>query len=246
PETRQRFLREARMVSNLNHPNIATLYEIGEVDGVPYLVMEYVRGKTLAQCLAEQGRFDCAEVCRIGSQAADALAAAHAIGVIHRDIKPSNLQLDAQGNVRVIDFGLAKLDASAGWAHLSASDEHLQAVSDITESGVLVGTVTYMSPEQAANDAQATLASDVFSLGIVLYEMTTGRLPFEGKSYYEVLDAILHATPSAIRDWRPDAPSELVEAIGAALAKQPVERPTAKALAERLRRVIHSPSRRLN
>ncbi|MFQ3583303.1 MAG: protein kinase [Chloracidobacterium sp.] len=246
PETRQRFLREARMVSNLNHPNIATLYEIGEVDGVPYLVMEYVRGKTLAQCLREQGRFDCAEVCRIGGQAADALAAAHAIGVIHRDIKPSNLQLDAQGNVRVIDFGLAKLDASARWAHLSASDEHLRAVSDITESGVLVGTVTYMSPEQATNDAQATLASDVFSLGIVLYEMTTGRLPFDGKSYYEVLDAILHATPSPIRDWRPDAPSELVNTISAALAKQPAERPTAKALAERLRRALHSPSKRIS
>ncbi len=235
-ETRRRFLREARMVSNLNHPNIATLYEIGEVDGVPYLVMEYVRGQTIAQYLRERGRFPCAEVCRIGAQAAEGLAAAHAGGVVHRDIKPSNLQLDTAGNVRIIDFGLAKLDAGLEYAPLSASDEHLYAVSDITETGVLVGTVTYMSPEQAANDTHALLASDVFSLGIVLYEMTTGRLPFDGKSYYEVLNAILHTTPTPIRDWRPDAPMALVNAINAALAKRPTERPTAAELAQMLRR----------
>jgi hypothetical protein len=241
-ETRQRFLREARMVSSLNHPHIATLYEIGEADGLPYLVMEYVRGKTIAQHLREQGPFPCAEVCRIGAQAAEGLAAAHAIGVIHRDIKPSNLQLDAQGNVRIIDFGLAKLDATAGWTQLSSSDDHLCAVSDITEAGVLVGTVTYMSPEQATNDTQVSLAGDVFSLGIVLYEMTTGRLPFDGKSYYDVMDAILHATPAPIRDWRPDAPVALVRAIDAALAKKPEARPTAAALAGMLRQAAQSPA----
>ncbi len=241
-ETRQRFLREARMVSSLNHPHIATLYEIGEADGLPYLVMEYVRGKTIAQCLREQGPFPCAEVCRIGAQAAEGLAAAHAIGVMHRDIKPSNLQLDAQGNVRIIDFGLAKLDATVGRTHFSSSDDHLRAVSDITETGVLVGTVTYMSPEQAANDAQVSLAGDVFSLGIVLYEMTTGRLPFDGKSYYDVMDAILHATPTPIRDWRPDAPVALVRAIDAALAKKPEARPTAAALARMLRQAAQSPA----
>ncbi len=241
-ETRQRFLREARMVSSLNHPHIATLYEIGEADGLPYLVMEYVRGKTIAQCLREQGPFPCAEVCRIGAQAAEGLAAAHAIGVMHRDIKPSNLQLDAQGNVRIIDFGLAKLDATVGRTHFSSSDDHLRAVSDITETGVLVGTVTYMSPEQAANDAQVSLAGDVFSLGIVLYEMTTGRLPFDGKSYYDVMDAILHATPTPIRDWRPDAPAALVRAIDAALAKKPEARPTAAALARMLRQAAQSPA----
>ncbi|MGQ9897310.1 MAG: protein kinase domain-containing protein [Acidobacteriota bacterium] len=230
-ETRQRFLREARMVSSLNHPHIATLYEIGEANGLPYLVMEYVPGKTIAQYLREQGPFSCAEVCRIGAQSAEGLAAAHAIGVVHRDIKPSNLQLDAQGNVRIIDFGLAKLDATAGCVQLSSSDDHLRAVSDITEAGVLVGTVTYMSPEQAANNAQASLASDVFSLGVVLYEMTTGRLPFDGKSYYDVLDAILHAAPPPIRDWRPGAPLALVRAIDAALAKKPEARPTAAVLA---------------
>lgn len=237
-ETRRRFLREARMVSNLNHPNIATLYEIGEVEGVPYLVMEYVRGQTIAQYLRERGRFPCSEVCRIGAQAAEGLAAAHAGGVVHRDIKPSNLQLDAAGNVRIIDFGLAKPDGGPERTPMSASDEHLQAVSDITEAGVLVGTVTYMSPEQAANDAQISRAGDVFSLGIVLYEMTTGRLPFDGKSYYEVLDAILHATPPPVRDWRPDAPPALVNAINAALAKRPAERPTAAALAQMLRQAM--------
>jgi len=241
-ETRQRFLREARMVSSLNHPHIATLYEIGEADGLPYLVMEYVRGKTIDQCLREQGRFPCTEVCRIGAQAAEGLAAAHAIGVVHRDIKPSNLQLDEHGNVHIIDFGLAKLDTRVQRAHLSSSDEHLRAVSDITETGVLVGTVTYMSPEQAANDAQASLAGDVFSLGIVLYEMTTGRLPFDGKSYYDVMDAILHATPAPIRDWRPEAPVGLVKAIEAALAKNPEARPTAAALAEMLRQAAYSPA----
>ncbi len=245
-ETRQRFLREARMASNLNHPNIATLYEIGEVEGAPYLVMEYVRGKTIAQWLRERGRFACPEVCRIGAQAAEGLAAAHAVGIVHRDIKPSNLQLDDHGNVRIIDFGLAKLSAGAERAALLFSDEYLQAVSDITESGALVGTVTYMSPEQAANDAHATFASDVFSLGIVLYEMTTGRLPFEGKSYYEVLDAILHASPSPIRDWRPDAPPGLVGAIGAALAKRQADRPTAAALAETLRQAPYSSGARMS
>jgi eukaryotic-like serine/threonine-protein kinase len=235
-ETRRRFLREARTASSLNHPNIATVYEIGEIGDVPYLVMEYLKGRTISQRLRQEGRFPIADITRLGAQAAHALAEAHATGVVHRDVKSSNLMIDKHGNVKILDFGLAKFDVFA--RRNNESDESLPPYSDITEPGILVGTVTYMSPEQAANDSAASPASDIFSLGVVLYEMTTGRLPFDGKSYYQVIDAILHATPSPVRDLRPDAPDALVTVIARALAKNPADRfPSAEDMAAALREI---------
>ncbi len=236
-ETRKRFFREARTASSLNHPNIATVYEIGEIGDVPYLVMEYLKGRTISQKLREEGRFPISEVTRLGAQAAQALAEAHASGVVHRDVKSSNLMIDKHGNIKMLDFGLAKFDRFARRGN-GESDESLPPYSDITEPGILVGTVTYMSPEQAANDAAASPASDIFSLGVVLYEMTTGRLPFDGKSYYQVIDAILHATPTPVRDLRPEAPPELVTIIARALAKSPADRfPHADEMAAALRAI---------
>ncbi len=235
-ETRRRFLREARTASSLNHPNIATVYEIGEIGDVPYLVMEYLKGRTISQRLRQEGRFPIADITRLGAQAAQALAEAHATGVVHRDVKSSNLMIDKHGNVKILDFGLAKFDVFA--RRNNESDESLPPYSDITEPGILVGTVTYMSPEQAANDSAASPASDIFSLGVVLYEMTTGRLPFDGKSYYQVIDSILHATPSPVRDLRPDVPDALVTVIARALAKNPADRfPSAEDMAAALREI---------
>ena len=211
---KQRFLREARMASQLNHPNIATIHEIGEAAGNPYIVMEYVEGQTLAERL-ETGPLALNEIVDIGVQAAEALAEAHERGVVHRDIKSSNIMITARGKIKVLDFGLAKplpvLNRASSKARL-------------TESGVLLGTVSYMSPEQATGRGEVTNVADIFSLGVVLYEMTTGRLPFEGETYFQTIEAIKKRAPSAIRKHRKDAPDALVAVIEHMLRKDPTER----------------------
>jgi serine/threonine-protein kinase len=233
-ETRRRFLREAQTVSSLNHPNIATLYEIGEINYAPYLVMEYVKGKTVSQHLRESGPFAIHDIARLGRQAALALAEAHVNGIVHRDIKSSNLIIDKHGNLKVLDFGLAKFDA---FSHsISDSSDAFPILPDITEPGILLGTITYMSPEQASGEEHTTPASDIFSLGIVLYEMTTGRLPFDGQSYFQALDAILHSAPTPIAELRPDAPPALIAIVMRALEKSPKAR---FALAEEMAAALH-------
>jgi eukaryotic-like serine/threonine-protein kinase len=211
---KQRFLREARMASQLNHPNIAMIYEIGEAAGNPFIVMEYVEGETLADRLVS-GPLDFKEVAEIGEQAADALAEAHERGVVHRDIKSANIMITDRGKVKVLDFGLAK--------PLAVVNRPVSKTR-LTESGVLLGTVSYMSPEQATGRGEVTHLSDIFSLGVVLYEVTTGRLPFEGETYFQTIEAINKRTPSPIRKHRKDAPAALVDIIERMLKKAPLER----------------------
>ncbi len=211
---KQRFLREARMASQLNHPNIATIYEIGEAAGNPYIVMEYIEGVTLAEKLSH-GPMDFQTLVNVGRQVADALAEAHERGVVHRDVKTSNVMIARKGKVKVLDFGLAKPLPAMGRA---------VSKSRLTESGVLIGTVSYMSPEQATGRGEVTHLSDIFSLGVVLYEMATGRLPFEGETYFQTIEAINKRAPSPVRKHRKDAPEQLVSVIERALKKSPGDR----------------------
>jgi serine/threonine-protein kinase len=211
---KQRFLREARMACKLNHPYIATIHEIGEASGNPYIVMEYVEGQTLAERLIN-GPLPLSEVIEAGKQAAEGLAEAHEAGVVHRDIKTSNIMITSRGKVKVLDFGLAK--------PLPVLNRNTRK-SKLTESGVLLGTVSYMSPEQAAGGGEVSHLSDIFSLGVVLYEITTGRLPFEGETYFQTIDAIRKRAPASISRYRREAPVALISAIERMLKKSPSER----------------------
>src|SRR5437868_10286374 len=225
---KQRFLREARMASKLNHQNIATIYEIGEAAGNPYIVMEYVEGDTLSARLAN-GPLDIQTVISIGRQAADALAEAHEHGVIHRDIKSGNIMITARGKVKVLDFGLAKPVRLPERASASRSRNAALSASDsshekLTEPGVLMGTVSYMSPEQASGSDEVTHLSDIFSLGIVLYETVTGKLPFQGETYFQTIEAITKRAPHSIKKHRKDAPPGLVSLIERMMKKSAAQR----------------------
>lgn len=211
---KQRFLREAQMASQLNHPNIAIIYEIGEAAGNPFIVMEYVEGETLAERLSS-GPLDLKSVADVGVQVAEALAEAHEHGVVHRDIKSSNIMLTRRGKIKVLDFGLAKPLPAMSRSRARAA---------LTESGVLLGTVSYMAPEQASARGEMTHLSDIFSLGVVLYELTTGRLPFEGDTYFQIIEGINRRAHAPIRRHRKDAPKELVAVIDRMLKKKPAER----------------------
>lgn len=225
---KQRFLREARMASKLNHPNIATIYEIGEAAGNPYIVMEYVEGETIADRVSD-GAMDFKTIIEVGAQAADALSEAHEQGVVHRDIKSSNIMITERGKVKVLDFGLAK--------PVPVLNREVTKTR-LTESGVLLGTINYMSPEQATGRSEVTHLSDIFSLGVVLYEMTTGRLPFDGETYFQTIELINRRTPTSIKKHRKDAPDPLVQIIERMLKKNPAERyQSASEVARDLRRI---------
>jgi serine/threonine-protein kinase len=211
---RERFLREARMTSKLNHPNIAIVYEIGQAAGTPYIVMEYVEGEPLSKLLSS-GPLDLKSVIEIGRQAADALSEAHERGIVHRDIKPSNIMITPRGRAKILDFGLAK--------PLPLADDG-GGRKQLTESGILIGTINYMSPEQASGKDELTASSDLFSLGVVLYEATTGRLPFDGETYLQIIEAITRREPAPIKNYRPEAPAELIRIIERMLKKSPSER----------------------
>jgi serine/threonine protein kinase len=231
---KQRFLREARMASQLNHPNIATIYEIGEAAGNPYIVMEYVEGETLSDRLGN-GPLELKEIVEIGQQAADALTEAHDRGVVHRDIKSANIMITARGKVKVLDFGLAKPLRVVNRA----------SKIRLTESGVLLGTVSYMSPEQATGRGEVTHLSDIFSLGVVLYEVTTGRLPFDGESYFQTIGAISRRAHSPVKRLRGDAPDALISVIDRLLKKSPAERyQSAAAVAQDLKAIITQTEKR--
>lgn len=211
---KQRFLREAQMASRINHANIAMIYEIGEAAGNPFIVMEYVEGETLNERI-NNGVMDCKEIAGIGIEIADALAEAHECGVVHRDIKSANIMITSRGKVKVLDFGLAKP---------TPLTDKKTTKAKITESGVLLGTVSYMSPEQATGRGDVTHLSDIFSLGVVLYEMTTGCLPFEGETYFQTIEAISKRPPAAIKKMRKDAPPQLIAIIEQMMKKAPKER----------------------
>jgi Tol biopolymer transport system component len=216
---KQRFEREAKTISGLNHPNICVLHDVGSQDGVDYLVMECVEGETLAKRL-EKGPLPLEQVLRYGAQIADALDKAHRAGIVHRDLKPGNIMLAATG-VKLLDFGLAKpVEGAVGGLTLSVAAVRS---SPVTQEGTIVGTFQYMSPEQVEGK-EVDGRSDIFSLGAVLYEMLTGKRAFEGKSQLSVASAILEKEPAAISEIKPLTPPALDHAIRKSLAKAPEER----------------------
>ena len=220
PECKRRFVQEAKAASALNHPNIIHIYDISSSGDTDFIAMEFVAGKTLHQLIGKNG-LPLRDTLKYSIQIADALTRAHAAGIVHRDLKPANIIVAEDGRVKLLDFGLAKLtektvDSEAATATMTAEDA-LQ-----TEAGSIVGTVAYMSPEQAEG-RKVDARSDIFSFGAVLYEMVTGRRPFEGATRISTLSAILHEEPQPPCDLVPDLPAELQIIISRCLRKD-VER----------------------
>ncbi len=227
-ERRSRFQREAKAVAALNHPHIVTVHSVEEAEGVHFITMELVRGKTLSEVIPRKG-LSLAKFFEIAIPLADAVAAAHEKGVLHRDLKPDNLMLSDEGRLKILDFGLAKLKPEAG----------VRGISDLptnarTEEGRIVGTVAYMSPEQAEGKTLDS-RSDIFSLGIVLYEMATGERPFQGETTASVLSSILKDTPKSVTELNPTLPSMLGRIVRRCLVKDAEHRyQTAKDLRNEL------------
>jgi len=211
PKSLERFTREARAASQLNHPNICTIHGIEDNNGHPFIVMEKLDGESLKQCISGHA-MEVDKVLDVGVQVADALVASHSKNIVHRDIKPANIFLTPSGQVKVLDFGLAKLVHNLGTEDDAGADNSLTAV------GVIPGTAVYMSPEQARSET-VDARSDLFSFGVVMYEMATGKKPFTGNNSLVTLDAVLHSKPVPPRDLNPKIPIELEGIIGKAMEK---------------------------
>lgn len=222
PAIRTRFTREAQTAAQLTHAHIVPIYDVGEREGVAYFVMTLITGGNLASLLAREPRQPVEEVRRVVAEIADALAYAHARGVIHRDIKPDNILLDAHnGRSSVTDFGIARA---------------IEAGTRLTLTGVAVGTPTYMSPEQALGERDVDGRTDLYSLGVVAYQMLTGQVPFTAGNSMALLLKHLNEGPRPIAELRPDTPRALREAVERALIKAPEDRwPTADAMRDAIR-----------
>ena len=224
PEFRQRFEREAKAISQLSHPNICALYDVGNADGVEYLVMELIEGQSLADRL-EKGALPIDLVTKFGIQIADALDKAHRQGIVHRDLKPGNVMITRSG-VKLLDFGLAKLSVSTAAreiSELSSLPTELTPAQPLTERGTVLGTFQYMAPEQLEGK-EADSRSDIFAFGCVLYEMATGRKAFTGKSRASMIAAILEHDPAPISSIAPMTPPALDRVVKTCLAKDPDDR----------------------
>ncbi len=217
PSRKARFEREARAIAALNHPNIVTVYSVEEAEGTHFIAMEMIEGTTLTKLIARSG-IDLDRLFEIGIALADALAAAHGQGITHRDLKPDNVMVTGEGRVKVLDFGLAKLVQEE-----SGGDIAQLPTRELTQSGLLVGTVPYMSPEQIEGKPLDG-RSDIFSLGIILYQMATGERPFRGDSGPALMSAILKDTPTPVTESRADLPRHLARVIQRCLEKDPEER----------------------
>jgi serine/threonine protein kinase len=209
PVGRDRFVREARSAAGLFHPNAVAVFDAGEADGLLYIVMELVEGRSLANSLADRGPFDSAQATAIAMSVLAALGHAHTAGIVHRDVKPANIMVSHDGNVKLLDFGIARrLDDLAG---------------AVTTAGEIVGTPTYLAPEQIEG-RPTTAATDLYAVGVVLFEMLAGAAPFNGGT--PVATALAHTSAPVpdVRSVRPDVPDTLAAAIRKAMAKDPAER----------------------
>jgi predicted Ser/Thr protein kinase len=212
-ERRRRFLREARSAAAVTHPNIATVYEVGEADGHVFIAMELVSGQTLRARAAT--RLADADVRAIATQIAGGLSRAHDKGIVHRDLKPENVMVTPEGDVKILDFGLAKVRSTGPADETGATASHLTAI------GQVMGTPAYMSPEQAAGRAEIDARSDVFSFGVILYELLAGVRPFRGATTIEILYGLTHREPEPLETVRPDVPADLAAVVTRCLRKAP-------------------------
>ncbi|HVH57653.1 MAG TPA: serine/threonine-protein kinase, partial [Vicinamibacterales bacterium] len=238
PDRRERFKREALAIAALNHPHIVTIHSVEDADATLFLTMELVSGRSLAD-LMPSGGLPLARLLTIGIAVADAMAAAHQKGITHRDLKPANIMLgegEQSGRIKVLDFGLAKaIEPGAGLVRRSPGEGGESGVGNtlansptftspaVTQHGVILGTAAYMSPEQAEGRG-VDARSDLFSLGVVLYEMATGRRPFTGETSLSILSSILKDTPRPVTEINPAVPSDLGRIIRRALSKDPERR----------------------